>query len=122
MATLSTGARNAACNAITALCNVTGPGKIKFRTAGDVVVATLTFSATAFGAASVGVAAAASITADTNAVGGTFTKATLEDGAGAIAITCTANNTGGEFNMSNNVVAAADTVTVSSLTVTVPAS
>lgn len=122
MPTLSTTARNAACDAIVDLIDAgAGAGKLKFRTSGDVVVATLTFTDPAFGSASVGVATASAITSDTNATGGTFTKATLEDSNGTIYLTCTAGTTG-EFVMTSAVVAAGVTVAVDSLTVTMPAS
>src|SRR3546814_2411742 len=49
-------------------------GTIKYVTSGDVEVATCTFAATAFGAASSGTATAASITDDTSATGGTIAK------------------------------------------------
>ncbi len=121
MPTLSTAARSAAVNAITALLNVSGPGKLKFRTSGAVVVATLTFSATAFPTTSTGVATASAITEDTNAAGGTMTNATLEDGAGTTVMTCTAGLSG-EFSMTSAVVAAGVEVAVDSLTITMPVS
>lgn len=122
MATLSTAGRNAACDAVTALVDVSGPGNLVFRTSGDVEVATLPFSATAFGAASSGVCTAATITSDTSATGGTTTKATLEDGAASIVITATVGTSGNDINLSSTTIGAGDTVSVSSLTVTMPAS
>ena len=64
--TLSTGARNAACDAITALVDVSGPGTIEIKTAASTVAgtseaATLTFPATAFGAAVTGVVGSAGV-------------------------------------------------------------
>lgn len=56
--TLATPARNAACDAITALLNVSGPGNLQIATTGFAsILATFTLSGTAFAAASVGVAA-----------------------------------------------------------------
>lgn len=75
---LSTAARNAAVNGIVDLLDAgTGAGRLEIRVGspptnvGDAssgnLLAELTFAATAFGAASSGVATAANITADTNA-------------------------------------------------------
>lgn len=123
MPTLATIARDAACNAVVDLIDG-GPaaGLLVFRTAGDVEVATLTFSDPAFGNSASGVATASAITSDTSATGGTFTKATLETSTGTIIMTCTAAAGSGEFNMTSAVVGAGVTVAVTSLTVTMPAS
>jgi len=57
--TLSTAARNAAADAVVDLIDGgTGAGNLVFQTSGDVEVATLAFSATAFGGASSGTATA----------------------------------------------------------------
>lgn len=122
MATLSTAARNAACDAIVDLIDAGGAGSLVFKTSGDAEVATLTFSATAFGAASSGVATAAAITSDTSATGGTTTKAVFVSGGAADILTVTVGTSGAEINLSNNVITAGETVAVSALTVTVPAS
>lgn len=87
--------RNGMCDfVIDQLDEGTPPGKLVFRTAGDVAVATLPFSATAFGAASNGTATAAAITSDTNAAGGTIAKATLENAAGTAKLNCSVTQTG----------------------------
>lgn len=70
--TVSTAAHNAATDAITALIGASG--NLTFRLAGTIgspgaVAATLALSATAFGAASAGVATANAITTNTNVVG-----------------------------------------------------
>lgn len=101
----------------------TGAGKLEFQTAGDVVVATLTFSAVAFGAAASGVATAAAITSDTNAVGGTIAKARIKKGTSLVEIlscSVTATGGGGDITLSSVVVSAGQTVAVSSLTYTAP--
>lgn len=55
--TLETNARNAAADAITALCDVSGPGDIQIATAAFAsILATVPLSATAYGAAAAGVA------------------------------------------------------------------
>lgn len=123
MATLSTAARNAACNAIVDLCDAgVGAGKLVIRTSGDVEVATLTLSDPAFGNAATGVATASAITSDTSATGGTAAKFTLEDDSAAAIITGTVGTSGAELNLSSTTIGAGATVSVSSFTVTVPAS
>ncbi|HJY38012.1 MAG TPA: hypothetical protein VJ299_11120 [Steroidobacteraceae bacterium] len=123
MATISTAARNAACDAVVDLIDAgAAAGNLVFRTAGDVEVATLPFSDPAFGAAATGVASASTITSDTNATGGTTTKATLEDSDANAVITATVGTSGSDINLSSTTIGAGDTVSVSSLTVTMPAS
>lgn len=102
----------------------TPPGHLVMQTAGGSTVATLTFSAAAFGSADgSAVAAAAAITSDTNAVGGTIAKAELRNAAGTAKILCsvTATGGGGDIQLSSVVISAAQTVSVSSLTYTPPA-
>ena len=73
--TLNTGARDAACDAITALVDVNQPGTLELyhtaasTTSGVNEVATLTFASTAFNPSSSGTCAAAAIVSDTNATG-----------------------------------------------------
>jgi len=122
--THSTAARNAATDAVTALISTSG--KLKFRLTGTVgspgtAVATLSLSATAFGASSSGTATANSITSDTNATGNAsaVATATLETSGGTVVIHCAVGSSGSDINMSNGLtVAAGDTVSCSSLTYT----
>ena len=100
------------------------PGKLVFQTAASATVATLPFSNPAFGAADgAATAAAAAITSDVNAVGGTITKAELQNAAGTAKVLCsvTAGGGGGNIQLSSVVIAAGQTVAVSSLTYTAPA-
>ena len=131
MATLATSARNAACDAIVDLIDGgAGAGLLVFRTSGDVEVATLTFSDPAFDAAgsaggnSAGVATADPITSDTSATGNAsaVTKATFEDSDAEIMLTATVDTSLADINLSSTTIGAGDTVAVSSLTVTMPAS
>ncbi len=92
------------------------PGNLVFRTSGDVEVATLPFSATAFGAAVAGVATANAITSDASATGGTIAKATLENAAGTAKINCSVTATGGGGDITLNSIV----VSITSLTYTAP--
>lgn len=96
------------------------PGKLVFQTSGGTAVATLTFSNPAFGAAASAVATAAAITSDTNAAGGTTTKAELRNGSATAIVLCSVTNTGGggDIQLSSTVISAGQTVSVSSLTYT----
>lgn len=101
----------------------TPPGKIIMQTSGSVTVATLTFPNPAFGAAAAGTATAGTIVSDTNAVGGTITKAELRNAAGTAKVLCsvTAIGGGGDIQLSSVVVSAGQTVSMSSLTYSAPA-
>lgn len=123
--THSTAARNAATDAVTALISTSG--KLVFRTSPSSVgspgtaVATLSLSATAFGAASSGTATANAITSDTNATGNAspVAFATLQTSGGTVVIQCAVAASGSDINMTNGLtVAAGDTVSCSSLTYT----
>jgi len=124
MPTLEAAAQNAACDAIVDLIDVGGAGTLVFQTSGDVEVATLTFNATAFGAASAGTATAAAITPDTSATGGTVAQASIFSGGASKIMECTVSAPagGGDIELSSLTVGAGDTVSCSSLTITVPAS
>ena len=122
--THTTAARNAATDAVTALIGASG--KLAFRLSGTVgapgtVVATLSLSATAFGASSTGTATANAITSDTNAAGNAspVATATLQTSAGTVVIHCAVAASASDINMTNGLtVAAGDTVSCSSLTYT----
>lgn len=123
MATLETSARNAACNAVVDLIDAgAGAGTLVFETSGDVEVATLTFSDPAFGNAAAGVATASAITDDTSATGGTVAQASFYDSDSTKVLEATVATSGADINLSSLSVGAGDTVSVSSLTVTMPAS
>ena len=119
--TLAAQARNAAANAVAALCNM---GTAVFETAGDNEVATCTFGATAFGNAAAGVATANAIADDATATGGVATNVVLVDSAAGDIMDTTATGAGGggDFIMTSTTVGAGDTVSITSLTLTQPAS
>lgn len=123
--TLETIARNGACNGVVDLVDAgAGAGTLVFETSGDVEVATLTFSDPAFGAAATGVATASAITDDTSATGGTVAQASFYDSDANKVLECsvTATGGGGDIELSSLSVGVGDTVSVSALTVTMPAS
>jgi hypothetical protein len=123
MATLETNARNAACDAITALVDNSGPGTLVFETSGDVEVATCTFAATAFGPAAAGVCTADTIVDDSDATGGDIAQVSVYDGVPAKIMECTiAVASSQDFQISSLTIGPGDTVSVSAMTVTVPAS
>ena len=125
MPTLATATRNAACNAVVDLIDGgsgDAAGDIQFQTSGSSEVATLSFANPAFGAAATGVATANAITSDTDANGGTTTKAIIRDRANATVMECTVGTSGAEINLSSVAIGAGDTVSLSALTVTQPAS
>lgn len=120
---LETAVRNLACDAIVDSIDAgTGAGYIQFETSGDVEVATLTCSDPAFGSAAAGVATAAAITSDTNATGGTVAQASWYDSDNTKRWENTVATSGAEITISSTTIGAGDTVSMSSFTVTVPAS
>lgn len=123
-----TAMRNTIADLVVDSLDVGGPGKLVFRLTGNAAapgtaVATLTLSATAFGAASVGIATAAAITSDTNATGnaGAVATATLETAAGVVKVHCAVAASASDINMTGGLtVGAGDTVSCSALTYAAP--
>ena len=121
--TLPNATRSAACDAIVDLIDGgTGAGYLEFQTSGSVEAATVTFSATAFGAASNGVATAATITSDPDATGGTVDRFQIFDGDDTVILSGSVGTSGEDINLNTLTISADDVVAVSSLTVTMPAS
>jgi hypothetical protein len=124
--TLPTATRNAMCNACVDLLDVgtgTTGGTIKLYTSGDAILVTLTFSATAFGAASTGVATAAAITNGTAVDTGTAAKASLLDRDATVVISGLVVGAGsGDINLNSTSITTGDVVSITSMTVTQPAS
>lgn len=119
-----TAVRDGICNfVVDQLDEGTPPGTLVFQTSGDVEVATLTLSNTAFGSSSSGTATANAITQDTSATGGTIAKVRLKNAAGTDKIigSVTATGGGGDIQLNSVVVSAGQAVSLSSLTYTAPA-
>lgn len=123
--TLTTTARNAACDAIVDLIDVGSTdanGDLIIATAGDVEVATLSFANPAFGSAVNGVATANAIGADTTATGGTAAIFKFMNRNNAEVLRGSVGTSGADLNLSSVNIGAGDTISVSSFTVTMPAS
>lgn len=119
-------ARNALADA---LCNLLDAGvadangDLVFMTAADVEVATLDLSNPAFGAAAAGVKTANAIADDPSATGGTIAKFKFQDRDNGEVIqgSVTATAGGGDIELSSVVIAATDSVGVSSVSYAAPA-
>jgi hypothetical protein len=123
--TLSTAARDAAANAIVDLIDggtTDANGDLVIQTAGDAEVATLALTNPAFGNAATGVATAATISSDTTATGGTAANFILQNRDNVEVVRGDVATSGAELNLSSVNIGANDTVSVSALTLTVPAS
>lgn len=126
MPTLEAAARNAACDAIVDLIDAgAGAGNLIFETSGDVEVATCAFSDPAYGAAAAGVAQENAISDDASATGGIVEHASIKDSDAnkIMELTCTAPAGGGDIEITGGLtIGAGATVSVSDLSMTMPAS
>ncbi len=97
-----------------------GAGTLVFLTAVDAEVATLTFSATAFGPASGGAATANAVTSDPAATGGDPTKFEVRDSDAVVVFdgTVTGAGGGGDIELSSTTIGAGETVACSAFTYT----
>jgi hypothetical protein len=123
--TLTTAARNAACNAVVNLLNAGTPGDaagdIAFSTSAPATLCVCPLSNPAFGAAAVGVATAAAITTGVATAAGTCALALFRDRANAEVFRCAVGTAGSDINLSSVTIAINDTIAISSLTYTQPA-
>lgn len=129
---ISNVARSAAADAVVDLIDAgTPPGTLRVATGSaptnttdadsGTTLATLTFSNTAFGAASNGVATANSITSDTNVDNsGTAAHFRAKNAAGTVIFQGTCGTSGSDINWDNNVFVAGGTAAISSMTYTQP--
>ena len=119
-----TDVRNGIADLVVDLIDAGGAGTIVFQdgSSGDSDVATLTFAATAFGAATGGIATADTITDDTDCNAGTVSKFTVFSGAGDSCFTgsVTATGGGGDIILSSVAIGSGDTISISSLTYEAP--
>lgn len=122
--TLSTALRNAACDAIVdTIDQGSGAGKLKFYTSGAALLVTLTFSDPAFGGAAAGVATANAITDGTATGAGTADNASITDSADTVLISgLTVATSAANINLSSVSISINDVVSITSMTVTMPAS
>jgi len=125
MPTLETGTRNAAVDAVVDLVDDgAGAGSLRVYTTGKgSLLATLPMSDPAFGSASGGVATANSITDDSSADNtGTAAEFDFIDSDTNIVLSGTVGTSGAELNFNSVEFSAGQTVSVSSFTVSIPAS
>ena len=129
---LTNAAASAAADAVVDRIDAGGAGTIKIYTGtiptdadtalgAQVLLATLTFSATAFGAAANGVATASAITSDTSAdATGTAAWARIASGAGTTQMDVTVGTTGEDINFNTVSFVSGATVAITALTYTQP--
>lgn len=127
MPTLETTLRNAIADAIDAAVNTgAGTAQFKLETSGDVEVAAFDLQNPAFDAGGTGgagvIQAQGTPLSDTNADGGTIAKGSLYDRGSNKLLEAAAATSGQEVTVSSTTVSAGETVNLTSLTITVPAS
>ena len=125
--TLTSAARSAAADAVVDLLDAgtaNATGDIDFQTSGGSSLCVCNLSSTAFGAASAGVATANAVSTGTVSTGGTIAKAVFRNKDNTDVFQCdvTATGGGGSIILSGVVVNADDTISITALTYTQPAS
>ena len=119
---LETAMRNALADAFDARVNAdASPGYMQLETSADAEVATFTFQDPAFGAAATGVITLLGVPIqDTSATGGTVAQGSIYDGANTKLAEAAAATSAQPITVSSTTIGATETVTLTSLTVTVP--
>lgn len=120
--TLATTMRDAIADAVDT--RVGTSATMEFQTGGSVEVATISLGNPAFGASSTGtITLSGTPLSDTSATGGTMAKFVIKSGGTTTEITGTVGTSGEDINFAGGlVVGAGDTVTLTSFTITCPAS
>lgn len=121
---LETAARNALADAFDDYVNTgAGTANMKLETNGDVEVATFNFQNPAFGAAAAGVITLAGVPIeDASATGGTVAQGSIYNRNGDKVCESVAATSGQEITVSSTTIGAGESVSLTALTVTVPAS
>lgn len=120
--TLATTMRDAIADAVDTLIGTTAT--IEFATSGDVEVATISLGSPAFGSSSTGtITMTGQPLSDTSATGGTMAKFFIKSGGATTQITGAVGTSGSDINFAGGLtVGAGDTVTLTTFTITCPAS
>ena len=120
--TLATTMRDAIADAVDTLIGTTAT--LEFQTAASAEVATITLGSPAFGASSTGtITRTGQPLSDTTATGGVMTKFVIKSGGSTIQITGTVSTSAADINFAGGTtVGTGDTVTLTSFTITCPAS
>ena len=118
--THSTGAKNAAANAVVDLLDVGAGanGTLVIKTSGDAVLVTINLAEPAFGAASGGVAAISGTPNGVATGAGVAAKFDLKDEDGTVVISGTVGQGSGDISLDNTNIAVDQTVTISTMTYT----
>ena len=114
--------RDAIADAVDALIGTTAT--LELQTSGNVEIATITLGSPAFGASSTGtITMTGQPLSDTNATGGTMAKFQIKSGGATVQISGTVGTSGEDINFAGGLlVGATDTVTLTTFTITCPAS
>lgn len=121
---IATGVRNSMCDAfVDAIDAGAGAGTLTVHTAAYAsLLATLTFSDPAFGAAASGTATASAITSGTAGNTGTAAVLRIADSNTTTVADGTVGTSGEDFNLNTTSITTNDSVSCSSCTITMPAS